>query len=362
MAAEWTKAADERTGREVWQITAGRAASHFCYQTAQGFTADERYVLFSSDRTGPWQLYRADLLTGEVDRISDVADYHHDSFSMHSNGREMLFTGGERLFRADVASGEIVDVIDLGGQLPGSWRGHAMPVSADGRRTVLSWHDGGDRYGLAVVHLADRRVEIVLDAPTGPLLHPQFCPGQAELICFCWFPDTQDDMSLPMEQRARNWVIDTHTRETRPFLMCPYGSRGTHEYWNADGTRLYFHRKTEPGWVPTSLCSIDREGGDWQTHYTHETLKLGHSDITADERWIVTDVQEPDENPLLLVDVPAAAAEVLCWPNSSLTGGHAKQAHVHPSFSPRGGFVGFTSDRTGRPQVYVVPLRGDGPD
>ena len=32
------------------------------------------------------------------------------------------------------------------------------------------------------------------------------------------------------------------------------------------------------------------------------------------------------------------------------------QAHVHPSFSPKGNYICYTSDRTGVPQVYVVPV------
>ncbi len=40
----------------------------------------------------------------------------------------------------------------------------------------------------------------------------------------------------------------------------------------------------------------------------------------------------------------------------TVDGGHAKQAHVHPSFSPKGNYICYTSDRTGVPQVYVVPV------
>lgn len=356
MAVEWIKQADLRTGREVWQITQAEAVSHFCYQTVQGFTADERHLVFSSNRTGSWHLFRADLTDGEVERITNLPDLHTGSFSMHPNGRDVCFSAGWTIYRADVAAGKVTPLINLNGRVPMRPRGHPMAISADGERIAVSCQDGADRHALCVVFLAEQRVRTVLATPKGPLLHEQICPGDPDLITFDWFPDTQNDMSLPMAERARAWTVNVRTREVRPFLTCPRGSRGTHEHWSADGGRLFFHHKTEPGWVPTHLCSIDRDGGDWQTHYTHETWKLGHSDVTRDGRWIVTDVQEPGENALLLVDAAAGTAEVLCWPNSSVTGGHPKHAHVHPSFSPRGRFVGFTSDRTGRPQVYVVPL------
>ena len=34
-------------------------------------------------------------------------------------------------------------------------------------------------------------------------------------------------------------------------------------------------------------------------------------------------------------------------------------SHPHPSFSPDGQRVAFTSDMTGRPQVYVVDVPGE---
>ena len=79
---------DEKTGRTVWQMT-GRPGSEGerhknvgCYQEAEAFTDDERYVIFSSDRTSSFQLYRAELDSGELARLSDVAEFNPISFAM----------------------------------------------------------------------------------------------------------------------------------------------------------------------------------------------------------------------------------------------------------------------------------------
>lgn len=49
---EWIKHRDERTGRPVWQITSAEAVSEAVYLEAQGFTHDERYVVFRSQCDG----------------------------------------------------------------------------------------------------------------------------------------------------------------------------------------------------------------------------------------------------------------------------------------------------------------------
>ena len=65
-------------------------------------------------------------------------------------------------------------------------------------------------------------------------------------------------------------------------------------------------------------------------------------------------MQKPKDNPLILVDLKSGGHRILCWPDSSVAGGHPKSAHVHPSFSRSGKYIAYTSDRTGTPQVYVV--------
>ena len=358
MTSEWKKESDPRTGREVWQLTQGDADSHFCYQTVQGFTADERWLVFASKRTGRWQLYRSDLRTGEVERLTDEADLRNQSYAMHPNGREVFFFAGSAVGSAEVATRRVRRVMDLEGRVPAPPSGHEMAFSADGRRAVIGCGGKGKTHShVCLADLETGEVKSALDWPNGWLCHFQICPANRDWVTFDPLPDPQNDMSKSLEERARAWLLDVGTGRARPLLMCPTGTRGTHEYWGPSGRRMYFHHKTQPGWVPTSLASIGADGGDWRTHYTSATLKLGHSAITGDERWIVADVQEPGENPLLLVEAATGRSRTVCWPNSSSrTGVGSAVSHVHPSFSPLGTYVGFTSDRTGRPQVCVAPV------
>lgn len=158
---EWLKRPDDRTGREVWQITSGPAASEAVYFEAQGLTADERYLVFRSERTGRSDVHRCDLHTGRIDPLTSGAGITGHSISMHPDGRRAFY---------------------------------------------------------------------------------------------------------------------------------------------------------------------------------------------------ITDCQKAHDSPLILIEMATGNHEVLCWPDASQEGGHAAVAHVHPSFSPRGNFIAYTSDKTHAPQVYVVPL------
>ncbi len=343
------KSRDKRTGREVWQITSGAAVSHSCYFEAQPFTGDDRYLVYSSNRSGKFDLYRVDLRSEEHRRLTRCDQLSNLSYSIHPDGRSVFYLDGAKLLKTDVASGASSVVAELGG-------GHVSvgrTFSSDGVYTAV-----GGPGGMGLLNLRTGRVEKTIPTPDGTGGHMLICPADPQLITFVKMPDRQNDMSLKMEERARTMIADLRTGRVRPYLTMPYGWRATHEYWDARGERFYFHKKKVPGWVPTSICSMKRDGSDWRTHFTTDVYQLGHSMISTDNRWIVSDVQKPDDNPLVLIDVAKGTHELLCWPDSTVREGHPKQAHVHPAISRSGKYVAYTSDRGGVPQVYVVPLRG----
>jgi len=161
-----------------------------------------------------------------------------------------------------------------------------------------------------------------------------------------------------------------------PLVLMPPAYRATHCTWGRSGERVYFHRKTLPKhvWVPTALCSCDARGGDLRIYYEDAVHRLGHSQASPDERWIVTDSQDFDENLLMLVSTERDEQHILCWPNASIGSDRPDRRrpdlpphtdrHTHPGFSFTGRYVHYTSDVSGRSQVYVVPvgdLTGVGP-
>lgn len=84
-------------------------------------------------------------------------------------------------------------------------------------------------------------------------------------------------------------------------------------------------------------------------------MSIAHGISSTDGRWFLTDGDDRDRNPLILFNLETGEDLFLCWPNSSIYG-FGQYSHVHPSLSKSGRFACYTSDVSGKPQVYVVPI------
>jgi Tol biopolymer transport system component len=356
---EWKKFPSPETGREIWQISSDTAPAVACYFEGQAFTSDENYVVFASRSSGVWRLNRMDLKTGVVRPITpEGRRIMEDDYTVMPGGKRVSYMDGWKLYSTHVEHMEEEVLFDYTGLLP------EQPLfsgsfTSDGRYTLV--YIRGDKSGgpLTAIYRTNLETGELLEVHRqagGKITHPLINPEDPKVITYVPGPDTQNDMSLPMELRARTWKVDLNAGTDQQFLTVPYGYRATHESWSHDGERFFFFRKTRPGWRPVAICSQDKNGDDFRVHYESDSIRLGHGTVSRDGRWFVSDSQEPGKNELVLVNLETGRAEVLCWPNSSVDGGHEARAHVHPSFSPKGNYVCYTSDHSGVSQVYLVPL------
>lgn len=352
---EWIKYQDEKTSREVWQITTHEKPSVACYFENQAFSSGDRYVIFSSKRSGTWQIYRADLHGGEMKQLSrNERNILGDEYTVMPDGKHVSYLDGWSIYSCDIETGVEELLIDLSGKVP------SLPLftgsfTNDGKYTLVSVA-GDSLKAIYRINLESGEVLEVHRQKEGRISHPMINPEDPGVISYVPGPDTQNDMTLPMEMRARTWKVDLHKGTDQQFLTVPYGFRATHESWTADGSRFTFFRKTRPGWSPAAVCSIDKDGNDFRVHYVNDTIKLGHGTSSSDGKWFISDSQQPGTNELMLINLLTGDATLLCYPDASIEDGNDKYAHVHPSFSRSGKFVAYTSDRTGIPQVYVVPV------
>ncbi len=369
---EWNKYIDEETGYEVWQISSNDAGTWAAHYESQAFTPDDRFLIFSSELAGNWQLYRADLSSGEVIQLTDLDDSVCSScYSVHPDGEEAYFSFGGTLGRVNIYTGEI-----YGMKYDVPVRFHrTFSNSEDGVYTVLS-SSGDGQSTFFLISLPDGKIEASLPWPIGSTIsyglqwdgsasHPMINPVYPHLVTFrlnstfrleSGIGDRQNNMSFPLPMRVRTWIWDARTGEIRPFLPVPYHYRGVHMSWGGSGEHYYYFRKAQPGWTPNSIASMNLDGKDWQIHHHDHSLRLGHGATSKDEKWFISDGQDHGRNPLRLINLETGKWEDLTWPNASISPGHSEQAHVHPSFSSSGNFVTYTSDRTGSPEAYVVPI------
>ena len=359
-----TRFADARTGREINKLTSWNEANcTVTYMYLQGCSRDERYLVFASDRTGSFELYRLELATGETVQLTDKRQTEADARTgnivwntVHPNGREVLFCAKNAAWAIDLYTLE--ERLVARPDKPGWTFSDAMAsLSVDGKWMHFSCRTGDGIAALARVPVTGGPIQEVYrwDKPDGQLDHLLGGMDRGRpVITFAPSPDRQNKFDLPREQRARDWKLDPATGQAEPFLVMPAGFRCTHEYWGApDFTRMYYHKKTVPTWTPAFIESVASDGSDRRVHYQSDR-KLGHSCMSPDGRWIVSDVQDPTGNELILIDPNTSRGETLCWPNTSVADGVT--GHAHPFFSPSGRRILYTSDVDGKAGVYMVDL------
>ncbi len=375
---------DAKTGRHLIQLSDGPATTHHPYVYCRAFDEGESSVVLSSDRTGRFELHQVNIETGDTRQLTNLPDLAHLGHAVSPSGREAVFVAGARLMAVSLADRSTRVIADLSDHAAPRGVDHRVAVSADESLAYVWFTNRQGRASIARTRFrpdpgpdasgsgrplepgnatsgngpAGNEVEIVVTFEhMARITHLRVCPADPNLLSYNPVPDRQDDATLPPEQRARVWIYNVATRVHRPLLIAPPGMRATHEYWSHDGRRLYGHFKTVGSWTPTSVVSVDADGGDLQVHHRSDEKLLGHSSVSPDGSMMVIDNQQPRSNELTLVDLRSGRASVLCWPDAS---GRPHPNHVHPMFSPSGRYVLYTSDSSGSAQVFLVDLR-DGP-
>jgi oligogalacturonide lyase len=345
---------DHLTGRNYWQLTNGNWVSHAPYTYCRAFSCDEKYLIYSANRTGTYQLYRLEIETGLACQLTDLAGYENFSLNMHPAGKEVFFLAASKVFALELESGECRLVTDYQPLLGAEAKLGRPCLSGDGT-LVLNYYQRPDgRTAIASAGATGSNAEeIFVFSRFETIGHLNFCPTDNNLVSFVPLPDCQNDFSLPAEKRARAWWLNLANGESQPLITVPPGHRATHEYWSPNGERVYFHQKTHPGWTPTLIASVNKVGTDKQVHYQTNTIKLGHSSVNSAHTKLVSDSQQAGKNELVLLDLVSNTVEILCYPNAS---GAPHPNHVHPAFSLSGEKIIFTSDVSGYAQVYLLEL------
>lgn len=358
---------DPRTGRAVTRLSDWPGCHCMTtYMYHQAATADERHVVFASNRSGRFESYRLDVETGQAFQVTRRLGeaYRGDAYGdvkthLAPDGRTLIYGDKPGVMAADIFTGEARVVIR---QQP-DWQGLSLgDLSADGRWLLVAYRNKQGRQAIAYADLHEEKPDAVTtfyQTPTREVAvcHVLWVARQFGAATFDILPDHQNDTHGDDTHRARAWVAYTDGREPRPFLTVPVGWRATHEFWATDPQgqpRLFYHGKTVPTWTPATLESVDVEGNDRREHYRSDDRPLGHSAVAPDGRCIVTDVQDPNNNELIRISLVDGRSEVLCWPNSSCASGN--MTHVHPVFSPTGRYVMFNSDAAGHNAAFRVAV------
>lgn len=336
---------DERTGAEIWQLTSAPCINHAPYFLSPAWAGPNHDLLvITSYRDGGPDLYGVRLPEGELVRLTAGGDVSPWSACAAPDGRRIYFTAGAQLRALDIEALEEVVLADLP---PSSWLGNCS-VRPDGTEVITTV-----RRGLAnalVAFRTDTGAARTLYETPRLLAHAQWSPdGQAVLFA----------SDLP-----RIWLVGADGRHPRPLREQAPHEWLVHEAWLTNDEVSFTH------W-PDALKSIRRDGCGERTI---AAFNAWHPAPRRDGTLIVCDTTLPDLG-LQLVDPASGRRRTLCYPGASSQGTQWSQpepywsdplepvpetvygpqwTHPHPSFTPDGRGVVYTSDVTGFPQVHLA--------
>ncbi|MBI3684498.1 MAG: PD40 domain-containing protein [Acidobacteria bacterium] len=351
---EWESFADERTGARITRLTGFPCINHPLYYLTNSFTRDGRWMVFASDRAGKMDLFRVSLTDGTIQRLTDLDGLQ--PFSGNVVDDEVFFTTDGQIHRLNLEEGS--DRILAG--CPGAGFGE-VTVSCD-RQWAAALITREGRAGILVTRTDGSASHVLLEGIRA-LYHPQFHPTDPEQLIYSADPPD-----------PRMWTVRSDGTGDRPIYRNPPDTWFVHETFLGKTRNIIFSH-----WHH-GLCRVGLNDG---VVNTIAKFSAWHVRSSPDGHSIICDTHLPDIG-LCLVNPESGEHRVLCNPGASNQGFQWREplplgastsapgwqtmvetatgetaygpqwSHPHPSFSPDGRLVSYTSDATGWPQAYVV--------
>ena len=378
-APEWRDGLDPFSGRRVRQLTDAKSEDYHLYFYNPSVTPDGIYLVFISERTGVSNLFRLDLESGEIVQMTDArlvrAEYWPFTTEVRgvgsclpaigNGGREVFYFEGRDLFAVEIESLKSRQVLSVSSDR----RPSMLQANAAGDTLVFATWDealflersqrayAGERFPDEHFFQETTSTIVRVDAVTGQaeevlhkekfwINHVHVNPQNRDLILFC-----HEYSELP----DRMWLLDVSTGQYNPIAGQGADEWYQHEFWSADGERICFHgglnRDNTTGFC--GWCSSD--GTRYvKAYHTTSGRAYAHYNLHPDGQTMVTDGEARPGciSKVNLID-GCQTFEVLCR-HDSYTFGDDQRCHPHPSFTPDGRQVIFTSNRTGSSNIYLT--------
>ena len=326
---------DPVTGVRVWELSAAPSTAGNLYYHFSNFTADNRYLIFVSNRSGSEQLFRAEVTSGRLVQLTDDRGVSaRTACPDHTDARRLYYLRG-----AEVVAVDIIDFTTRTvGTIPQPYVGgfQQPTLSGDGQWLTLVKQRDGHNWEIGLMNTGTGQHRTVISQGFR-IAHVQHSPTDP-VIFYAW----ETGGYAPQ----RSWLVNTDGSGNRPFYartdpktwFTPLKEWVTHEAWvSGTGEMTMINDK-----LGVMLVSKDgtarmvREGRFW------------HGAARPDGKRIVLD---DAQGRIWLVETATGDARLLA------TGIRQKvrTVHGHPSFDRLGRYVQFHSGRT-HETVAVIDL------
>ncbi|MCE9589977.1 MAG: oligogalacturonate lyase family protein [Planctomycetes bacterium] len=355
--------ADCENGVEVLKLTNLPVVSTHIYPEAPISSPDGKRFVWSRwhPSTGQRALWIADLETLRIRQITDEPGAAAPIIT--PDGKWWYYSVGRAIWRMHPESYER----ELWYTVPESMGnvGSIVSISHCGTRVVGSANPAPGRHGVISTDLLNRTSTIAYEHPDARNPHVQYSRDDRRALCVQQNDGIEFDAAgnltrLVGDNGASLWVVNDDGTNPQKLNVgsSPLERVQGHQCWVGGEHRVITttHRRTAVGkrWLQHWIIAIapgEKEGrvvGDGSKEDIHFT----HMHTTRDGRYWVSDCNRTAK--IYVGSLRTGRFRRFCDSNASF--GAPQHTHPHPFFMADGKTIGWNSDVTGVPQIYVARI------
>lgn len=326
---------DSVTGVRVWEMTTTGVSDNLYFHFSN-FTADNRYLIFSSNRTGATQFYRAEIETGRITQLTDFpANTARAICPDHTNARRVYLIRG-----AEVIALDILDFTERKvGVIPKPYIGgfQQPTLSGDGQWLTITKQRDEQNWEIGLMNTKTGEYKTVLTQGFR-IGHVQHSPTDP-VIFYVW----ETGGYAPQ----RTWLVNADGTGNRPFYartdpktwFTPLKEWITHEAWIAGTGEMTMINDKQGAMIVAKdgTARMIREGDYWHVAARH------------DGKFLVLD---DNKGRLWLMETATGNTRLLATGLRDTV----RAVHAHASFDRLGHYVQFHTGRANE-TVALIDLR-----
>ena len=367
---------DPDTGVEVTRLTPPEVTCHRNYFYQKCFTNDGNKLLFAGEFDGNWNYYLLDIAAGEALQLTEGSGDNTFGGFLSPDDKSLYYVKNERtLLEVNLETLVEREVY----RVPADWVGYGtwvansdctklvgIEISKDDWVPLNDWkifHDffhKGPNCRLLRVDLQTGE-SAVIHQEKNWLGHPIYRPFDDNTVAFCH--EGPHDLV-----DARMWMVNEDGSNVRKVKEHAEGESCTHEFWVPNGSSLMYvsYLKGQQG---RTIYSYNPETGAnaevmQMPACSHLMSNFDGTLLVGDGSGTPVDVKDTsgytiDNDPYLYAFdvVKKAYFRVARHDTSWATFANSRQVtHPHPSFTPDDSAILFSSDKDGKPALYIAKM------
>ncbi|OAT16502.1 oligogalacturonate lyase [Buttiauxella noackiae ATCC 51607] len=367
---------DPDTGVEVTRLTPPEVTCHRNYFYQKCFTNDGNKLLFAGEFDGNWNYYLLDIAAAEAVQLTEGTGDNTFGGFLSPDDKSLYYVKNERtLLEVNLETLVEREVYNV----PADWVGYGtwvansdctklvgIEISKDDWVPLNDWkifHDffhKGPNCRLLRVDLQTGE-SAVIHQEKNWLGHPIYRPFDDNTVAFCH--EGPHDLV-----DARMWMVNEDGSNVRKVKEHAEGESCTHEFWVPNGSSLMYvsYLKGQQG---RTIYSYNPDNGEntevmQMPACSHLMSNFDGTLLVGDGSGTPVDVKDTsgytiDNDPYLYAfDIAKKAYfRVARHDTSWATFANSRQVtHPHPSFTPDDSAILFSSDKDGKPALYIAKM------